>query len=216
MKAIPKLALAALVLGSGAAQADGIADGNNVVKLGLTYYQTHSKTDGISGVGVPPGADAQVGDATTVIFVYERLFTPNVGLEFVLGIPPRLKAKATGSVAFLGDDVLSAKNVAPTLLLNYHFFGPDATLRPYVGAGVNYTKFTSVQSSLAPDVQMGSSTGLALQAGINYAITKDVGLFASIAKINVKSKVVATGATVLQTTVDFRPLVYSAGISYQF
>jgi outer membrane protein len=216
MKTIPTLALAALVLGSGAAQADGIADGNNVVKLGVTRYDPHSKTDGISGIGVPPGADAEVGGATTVIFVYERLFTPNIGAEFVLGIPPRLHAKATGSVAFLGDDVLSAKNVAPTLLFNYHFFSPDATIRPYLGAGINYTKFTGVKSTLAPDVKMGSSTGLALQAGVNYAITKNVGLFASIAKINVKSKVVASGATVLTTTVDFRPLVYSAGISYQF
>ena len=158
---------------------------------------------------MPPGADAEVGDATTVIFVYERLFTPNVGLEFVLGVPPRLKAKATGSVAFLGDDVLSAKNVAPTLLLNYHFFTPSDALRPYLGAGINYTHFTNVKSSLAPDVKMGSSTGLALQAGLNYAINKDWGLFASIAKINVKSKVVAVGTTVLTTTVDFRPLVYS-------
>lgn len=219
MKKFSMLALAALALGSGAAQADGFADGNNVVKLGITRYQPHSSTNGISGIGVPPGADADVGGATTVIFVYERLLTPispNVGLEFVLGIPPRVHAKATGSVAFLGDDVLSAKNVAPTLLLNYHFFGPDSAFRPYIGAGVNYTHFSDVKSSLAPDVKMGNSTGLAVQAGINYAITKDVGLFASIAKIDVKSKVVATGATVLTTTVNFKPLVYSAGVSYQF
>jgi len=217
MNHVPSLAAATLLaLACNAAQADGIADGNNVLKLGITRYDTHSKTNGISGIGVPPGADAEVGDATTAIFVYERLLTPQVGLEFVLGVPPRLKAKATGSVAFLGDDVLSAKNVAPTLLLNYHFFDPSATWRPYVGAGIKYTKFTDVRSSLAPDVQMGSSTGLALQAGISYAITKDIGLFASIAKINVKSKVVASGPTVLTTTVDFRPLVYSAGVSFQF
>ena len=212
MKTVSSLAFATLALACSAVWADG----DNVAKLGVTYYQTHSKTNGITGIGVPPGADAEVGNATTVIFVYERLFTPNVGLEFVLGIPPRLSAKATGSVAFLGDNVLSAKNVAPTVLLNYHFFGPDTALRPYLGAGINYTKFTDVQSSLAPDVQMSSSTGLALQAGLNYAITKDVGLFASVAKINVKSKVVATGSTVLQTTVDFRPIVFSAGVSYQF
>ena len=109
MKRVSSLAFAALALACSPAWADG----DNVVKLGLTYYQTHSKTDGITGVGVPPGADAEVGNATTVIFVYERLFTPNVGLEFVLGIPPTLKAKASGSVAFLGDNVLSAKNVAP-------------------------------------------------------------------------------------------------------
>jgi outer membrane protein len=212
MKTTCSLALAAaLVLTAFAAQAQ-----DNVVKVGVTRYDPHSRTNGISGIGVPPGADAEVQSATTVIFVYERLFTPNVGLEFVLGVPPKIKAKATGTVAFLGDDVLSARNVAPTLLLNYHFFTPGDALRPYLGAGINYTRFTDVKSSLAPDVKMGSSTGLALQAGLNYAITKDWGLFASIAKINVKSKVVAVGPTVLTTTVDFRPLVYSAGVSYQF
>ena len=219
MKIISTLALAALALASGAVQADGIADGNNVFKLGVTRYDPHSRTDGITGVGVPPGADADVGGATTVIFVYERLLTslsPNVGLEFVLGVPPRIHAKATGSVSFLGDDVLSAKNVAPTLLLNYHFFGPDATICPYIGAGVNYTHFADVKSTLAPDVKMGNSWGPAVQAGLNYAITKDVGLFASVAYLKVKSKVVASGNTVLTTTVDFRPLVYSAGVSYQF
>jgi len=215
MKTRHSVAFAALALACGVAAADG----DNVVKVGISRYQTHSRTDGISGIGVPPGADASVSGATTVIFVYERLLTPispNLGVEFVLGVPPRLHARATGSVAFLGDDVLSAKNVAPTLLLNYHFFGPETRLRPYVGVGVNYTRFTSIRSSLAPDVEMGSSTGLAIQAGVNYAITKDFGLFASVAKVNVKSKVVAAGATVLTTTVDFRPIVYSAGISYNF
>jgi outer membrane protein len=215
MKTRHSVAFAALALACGVAAADG----DNVVKVGISRYQTHSRTDGISGIGVPPGADASVSGATTVIFVYERLLTPispNLGVEFVLGVPPRLHARATGSVAFLGDDVLSAKNVAPTLLLNYHFFGPETRLRPYVGVGVNYTRFTSIRSSLAPDVEMGSSTGLAVQAGANYAITKDFGLFASVAKVNVKSKVVAAGATVLTTTVDFRPIIYSAGISYNF
>jgi outer membrane protein len=215
MKTRHSVAFAALALACGVAAADG----DNVLKVGISRYQTHSRTDGISGIGVPPGADASVSGATTVIFVYERLLTPispNLGVEFVLGVPPRLHARATGSVAFLGDDVLSAKNVAPTLLLNYHFFGPETRLRPYVGVGVNYTRFTSIRSSLAPDVEMGSSTGLAVQAGANYAITKDFGLFASVAKVNVKGKVVAAGATVLTTTVDFRPIVYSAGISYNF
>lgn len=212
MKTIFSLALAAAL----ACTTPGAWAQDNVVKVGATYYQPHSRTNGISGIGVPAGADAEVGNATTVIFVYERLVTRDLGLEFVLGVPPHIKAKATGTVAFLGNDVLSARNVAPTLFLVYHFLPADVPLRPYVGAGVNYTRFADVKSSLAPDVKMSSSTGLALQAGLNYAINKDWGLFASIAKINVKSKVVAIGPTVLTTTVDFRPLVYSAGVSYQF
>lgn len=212
MKTISSLALAAAL----ASAAFPATAQDNVVKIGITDYVSHSQTNGITGIGVPPGADAKVGSATTVIFVYERMLTPNVGLEFVLGIPPRIKAKATGTVAFLGDNVLSAKNVAPTLFATYHFFEPTAAFRPYLGAGINYTHFSDVRSSLAPKVEMGDSTGYAVEAGISYAITKDVGLFASIAKLRVKSKVVATGTTALETTVDFRPIVYSAGLSYQF
>ena len=212
MKTISSLALAAAL----ALSAFGAAAEDNVFKVGVTRYDTHSKTSGISGIGVPAGADAETNDATTVIFVYERMFTPQIGAELVLGIPPTIKAKATGSVAFLGNNVLSAKNLAPTLLFNYHFGAPGDTWRPYLGAGINYTKFTNVKSSLASDVKMSDSTGLAVQVGLDYAVSKDVSVFASFAKVNVRSKVVAVGATVLTTTIDFRPLVYSAGVSYRF
>jgi len=214
MKKILSLVVAtALACGAFAAQAQ-----DNVFKIGVTRYDTHAKTNGISGIGVPPGADATVGDATTVIFVYERLFGPNWGAEIVLGVPPTVKAKASGSVAFLNatGTVLSAKHLAPTLLVNYHFLAPGATFRPYVGAGINYTRFTDVKSSLAPDVEMGSSWGPAVQVGVNYAISKDIDAFFSLAAVKVKSKVVATGATVLTTTVDFRPTIYSAGVAYRF
>lgn len=188
----------------------------DTLKLGVIRYDTHSKTDGIRGVGVPPGADAETGDANTLLFTYERALTPNIGVELVIGVPPKIKARATGSVAFLGDDVLSARNVAPTLFLNYHVGELGATLRPYVGIGINYTKFTNVKSKLADKVEMSDSTGLVVHAGVDYALTKDWGLFASIAKLNVKSKLVATGTTVLETTIDFRPLTYSFGASYRF
>ena len=103
-------------------------------------------------------------------------------------MPPKITAKATGTVAFLGDDVLSAKNVAPTLLVNYHFGAPATRWRPYVGAGINYTKFVSVKSKLATDVKMSDSTGLAVQLGVDYALSKDWGLFASVAKVQTKSQ----------------------------
>ncbi|WP_395698805.1 OmpW family protein [Aquabacterium sp.] len=211
MKNLPGLAaLLALAGGCTLAQAQ-----ENVAKFGVTRYDTHARTTGIRGIGVPAGADAEVGDATTVIFTYERLFTPNLGLELVVGVPPKIKSRASGSVAFLGE-VLEAKNVAPTLLLNYHFGQPGDALRPYVGIGVNYTKFVGIKSSLATDVQMSDSTGLAVQAGIDYSFNKQWGFFASIAALKVKSDLVAAGSTVLQTTIDFRPLVYSAGVSYRF
>ncbi len=201
----------AMMATAGAASAQ-----ENVVKLGITQYTTHSSTSGITGIGVPPGADAQTGDATTLIFVYERLLTPEFGAEIVLGIPPRIKSKATGTVAFLGDDVLSAKIIAPTFFVNYHFGEPSDTLRPYLGLGVNYTKFVSTESKLAPDVKLGDSVGWAAQAGLDFALSREWSLFGSVAALQVKSKLVTTSATVLQTTIDFRPIVYSFGAVYHF
>jgi outer membrane protein len=209
--------LGSLAVGLGAMlMAHAVAAQDNVVKFGLTEYTTHSRTNGISGIGVPPGADAKTGNATTVIFVYERMLTPNIGAEFVLGVPPKIEARATGTVAFLGDDVLDARILAPTFFVNYHFGSPGDTWRPYLGAGVNYTKFVRIKSILADDVKMSDSTGWAVQGGIDYALNKDWSLFASVAALKVKSKVVASGATVLQTTIEFRPIVYSFGGAYHF
>ena len=63
---LPSLAVAAtaaaMLLGAGSAAAQ-----SNVVQIGITDYTTHERTSGITGVGVPPGADASIGNATTVI-----------------------------------------------------------------------------------------------------------------------------------------------------
>lgn len=211
LRSAAAVAAAALFAAAGAAQAQ-----NNIIKLGISDYTTHSRTNGITGIGVPPGADAETNDAITVILVYERMLTPNIGAEIVLGLPPRIKARATGSVAFLGDDVLSARNVSPTFFVNYHFGAPGATWRPYLGVGVNYTRFVGIESRIAPDVRMGDSTGWAAQAGIDYSLNRSWSLFASVAALQVKTKLVAAGATVLQTTIDFRPVVYSFGTVYKF
>lgn len=205
-------ALCACAATAGQAQAQ-----DNVFKFGPIRYTTDSRSNGVTGPGIPPGADAETGDATTLLLVYERMVSPNVGLEAVLGIPPRLKADAKGTVAFLGDDILSAKIVAPTFFVNWHFGEPGATWRPYVGLGVNYTRFVSIRSRLADRVDMGDSTGAAAQAGIDYAVGPQWGLWASVAVLKVRSKVVATTpGTVLTTTIDFRPTTWQFGASYRF
>jgi outer membrane protein len=210
----------AAVLASGAAQAQ-----NNVFKFGVTRYDTHSSTNGLTATPpvLPAGSDAETTDATTVIFVYERTLTPNIGAEIVLGIPPTIKANATGPISGLGE-ILSAKNVSPTLLFNYYFGQPGDVWRPYLGAGINYTRFTDVKSTLqTTKLEMSDSWGLALQAGVNYAVDKQWGLFASVARVDTKSDVEAT-ATIpgvpvpvnIKTTVDFAPWTYSFGVTFKF
>jgi outer membrane protein len=208
--------VASAVLGALMFGAVGVAHAQSItVKGGFIQYNTSSRSNGVTGIGIPAGADAKTANAGTALFTLEAEVMPDVGIELVLGVPPKIKANATGSVAYLGE-VLSARNVAPTLLLNYHFFNKSDAFRPYIGLGVNYTKFTDIKTPYGWDVKMGDSTGLAGQVGADYMFSKDWGLFASIGKAKVKSKIVASGATVLQTTIDFRPTTYAFGASYRF
>jgi outer membrane protein len=213
----------------------------NIAKVGVTYYQTRSETGGLN-VDPPAagaalaGSDVESGNATTVIFVYERRFTPNFGAEIVLGVPPEIDGNATGPLADLlqrlgqSSTVLTAKNVAPTLIFNYYFLEPESPWRPYVGAGINYTYFADIESSIpGADIDMSDSWGWAVQAGLSYAVSKQWGLFASVTRVDVKSDVTARATLTLptpigpqnvpvtvKTEIDFKPVTYQIGVWYAF
>ena len=203
------------LLSSSIMLAGGALAQTNTFKLGVIQYQPHAATTGVTGLGVPAGADVTVNNASTALFTYEREIAPNIGLELVLGVPPTVKAKATGTVPFLGE-VLSAKNVAPTLLFNYHFGEAGSQVRPYLGVGVNYTRFTKATTPYGWQISLSDSWGLAGQAGVNVTLDKQWGMFASIGVAQVKSDLVAVGASVLRSSIDFRPVTYSAGVAYKF
>ncbi len=208
IRTLTLLSAATLLAGGALAQV-------NTVKLGAIHYQPHAKTTGITGLGVPPGADATIDSVSTLLFTYEREIAPNLGLELVLGLPPTVKARASGTVPFLGE-VMSARNLAPTLLLNYHFGAAGSRLRPYLGVGVNYTRFSGASSPYGWQVSLSDSLGLAAQAGVDLAMGKQWGLFASVGAAQVKTDLVAVGASVLRSSIDIRPVTYAAGLSYRF
>jgi outer membrane protein len=199
---------------------------DNLIKIGAIRYTTHSSSNGLTATPsvFPAGADAETGDATTLLFAIERSLTPNLSIELALGVPPRVDAKGTGAAAAFGDKLLSAKNVSPTLVMNYYFGDPATPLRPYLGAGINYTTFRGIRSSLPTSkLQMSDSWGWAVQGGLSYAVRRDWGLFASVTRLDTKTDVEAI-ATVpgvpvpveVKTTIDLKPITYSFGLWYRF
>lgn len=209
-KLIPLLLAAPLVLWAQGATAQA-----STIKLGGAFIDISSRTTGLVGIGVPPGADISVGNSSTLTFGYERKLSPTLSIELVAGIPPKHDTTATGSIAFL-HKVSSVKQFAPTLFLNYSFGAEGAALRPFVGVGANYTKFIDTKSELGQKIELSDSVGLAVQVGVNYAIDRQWGLYAAFAMADVQSNLVATANTVQTTTIDFRPKVFSAGLSYKF
>ena len=89
-------------------------------------------------------------------------------------------------------------------------------MRPYLGVGLNYTHFGDPQSPYGWQVKLSDSMGMLIQGGVDYAINKQWGLFLSIDRVDVKTKLVAVGATVLQSDINLRPWTFALGASYRY
>ena len=134
-------------------------------------------------------------------------FNPNLALELVLTVPQ--KHTLTSSV--LNAKVGTFKHLPPTLLAQYHF--PMNGFKPYVGAGINYTRFSSVD--LLPGVTMDKdSWGPALQVGVDIPLTKGVYLNLDLKKVMIRSDVKVAGAKIGEFKAD--PVLFGVGLGWRF
>lgn len=176
-----------------------------LVRVRAVHLDTADKSDPIGGAGA---ADRlTVSSKTIPEFDVSYFFTPSLAAELVLTYPQK------HDVALDGQEIGSFKHLPPTLLLQYHFV-LDAPLKPYIGAGVNYTTISKVNllgggASLEHD-----SVGLALQAGADYAIDKQWSLNFDLKKVQLRSDVYIGGAKASRVKVD--PLMLGVGVGYRF
>lgn len=95
------------------------------------------------------GTDATLSDENTLGLTYTYFVDDHVGIQFVGGIPPKFELSGTGqsTLGDLGsfDKLATTKLVSPTLLGIYTFGAPSQMVRPYVGLGVTYTRFSDIK-----------------------------------------------------------------------
>ncbi len=131
--------------------------------------------------------------------------SPNIGVELIL-------ATARHEVTLGGASLGKLNHLPPTLTLQYHF-QPTPTIKPYVGAGVNYTRFYNVD--LAPGLSIDkNSFGGALQAGVDIAVTKNGYINLDVKKIWINTDVKSGGVKL--TTLDIDPMVWGIGYGFRF
>ncbi|MGD8496228.1 MAG: OmpW family outer membrane protein [Gemmatimonadales bacterium] len=159
----------------------------------------------------PINGDISIDDAYVPELDISYLFSPNVSVELILATAKH-NVMAIGTDA--GDvDVGSVWILPPTLLLQYRFL-PDMAVRPYLGAGINYTFFYSedVPGDVVIDAQYDGAAGFALQGGVDIPI-KDSGWFVNldVKKVFLSTDVALNGGSI-NANVDVNPWVFGAGI----
>jgi len=134
-------------------------------------------------------------------------FSPNVAVELILTVPQ----KQTLTSSALNAKVGTLKHLPPTLLGQYHF--PMNGFKPYVGAGINYTRFSSV--NLLPGVDIDrNSWGPALQVGVDIPLSKGLYLNFDVKKVYIRTDVSLNGKNVGEFKVD--PLLVGVGLGWRF
>lgn len=115
-----------------------------------------------------------------------------------------------------GTKVASTKHLPPTVSLQYHW-APNSTFQPYVGVGLNYTKFSS-EKTYGPlegtDLSLGDSWGLAGEIGADIMLNDSWFLNGSIRYIDIETKAKLDGAFL--DNVNISPWVYGVHVGYRF
>jgi outer membrane protein len=149
------------------------------------------------------GVDANNSFSPEVDLTY--FFTKNIAME---AIAATTRHKVTLNSADLGK----VSVLPPTVTLQYHF-NPDGDIRPYVGAGVNYTRFYNVKLAAPLDVERNSWGG-ALQAGVDFMVGKNSYINLDVKKIYLETDVTSAGAYL--TTLKLDPVVVGIGYGFRF
>lgn len=107
------------------------------------------------------------------------MVTDNIGFELIAATTKHRASGVTGTTGGIGK-LASTWVLPPTLTAQYHF-NSHGSVRPYVGAGVNYSIFWNekatkgLEAAVGPTkVRMSDSLGWAVQAGIDIDLSPRV------------------------------------------
>ena len=186
-------------------------------------------TDLLWNNGQSNGSSTAVGVQTNNIraqnkvipeFDISYFFTKNIAAELVLTYPQRvniysnLTSGPTGTITAL----------PPSLLAQYHFTDLGA-VKPYVGAGVNYTIFGNRNqfsvNGLGNNVLTvdKSSFGFVGQVGADYMLDKNWGLNVDVKYATISTNVTGQNTLAAQGNIGkltLNPWMPSVGVAYKF
>ena len=185
------------------------ATGNWMVRLRAVNLNAANKSDAIPALGVPDDA-IRINNKAFPELDISYFFTPNIASELILTYPQQQ------DVTVGGAKIGSFRHLPPILTLQYHFT-PESRFKPYLGAGINYTRISSVNlqvPGVGPLDLSKNSFGPALQAGFDYRLSERVYFNVDIKKTWISADVKFNGQTISKVHVD--PWLVGVGLVYRF
>ncbi|WP_430442768.1 OmpW/AlkL family protein [Sphingorhabdus contaminans] len=208
----------AFALGTSAAHAEA---GDTFIRVrGIMVAPTES-----SGPILPafPTEEVKVNNSVMPEVDITHMVSDNVGLELIAATTKHNASGTSGTTGGIGK-LASTWVLPPTLTVQYHF-APEAKVRPYVGAGVNYTIFYSEKPSAGletavgqTDVNLKDSFGWAAQAGIDVDLNEKMFLNFDVKYIDIDTtaRLATTAIGTQRVKISLDPIVIGVGVGFRF
>ena len=196
------ITLAMLATLGGNAMAD---DSPWLVRVRAVHIDPADKSDPVGGTGAADRIAVSSKTIPEVDISYQ--LAPNFAAELVLTYPQK------HTVTLDGASIGTFKHLPPTLMAQYRF-ASASPFTPYVGAGVNWTTISKVRLLNGAGSLEHDSWGLALQAGVDYALDRHWSLNLDVKKVQIRSDVMISGAKASAVKID--PLLVGVGVGYRF
>ena len=224
VRPLSALALAAALVApiANADVAPGQSKGDWIFRAGLSQVNP-TASPGLKnplGNGVDLTADSDVSVSGTIVY----MLTDHIGTELLLAWPFKhgIDAKFPGGTK---QRVGYAELLPPTLNLQW-YFRPDKAFNPYVGAGVNWTIFTSSELRKGAlglpqnaKLETSDSFGGDVQIGADYYFSKHWLVNGDVRYIGVTTDVDVKNASAAGTAklgkMDINPMVYTLAVGYR-
>jgi len=215
------LVTAAALCGAGAAHAQ--AAGSMLVKVGWNKIMPKVESGDLSPPALP-GSQIDIKSASSLIITATYMFTDDISMELLAGLPYKHDIVGAGSVAGSGK-IGQVHQVSPTLMLQYRFLPQQSQFRPYVGAGITYARFYDTEGSAAltavtnpggSATTIGSDTawGATFEGGLNYKVDDHWFVDAALMKTYIKTNpVLSTGQTI---SAKLNPVAVNVSVGYRF
>lgn len=215
------------------ALADSDASDRNYLRIGTEHVVFHDDNPGFIGPGIPPGfgLQTQTQNLTTIYAAYARALTSHLEVELVLGQPAIFHVQGRGpallppGVPYGGQVLVNGRQVAPAIEFHYVFNEQGAFYRPFIGAGLVYSRFNDIKvTSLGSLINGGPTTanfsdslGAIVMAGVNLKLLDHWQAQLRVSKADVRPDVTTTTLGIQRVNhYDLGPVVYIAALSYGF
>ncbi|GDX04070.1 outer membrane protein OmpW [Buttiauxella selenatireducens] len=208
-----KLSVALLALTCLSGEALAHQQGEFFMRAGSATVRPTEGSDNVLGMG-----GFSVSNNTQLGLTFDYMVTENIGIELLAATPfrHRVGLGPTG-------DLATVRQLPPTLMAQWYFGDSKSKVRPYIGAGINYTTFfdadfnqTGKDAGLS-DLSVKDSWGAAGQVGLDYMVNQNWLLNMSVwyMDIDTEVKFKAGGEQQnIKTRIDPWVFMFSAG--YRF